>query len=116
MSNIQNNPNYYAIIPASVRYCKDLEPNAKLLYGEITALCNQEGYCWAKNAYFAALYDVDERTIRRWLESLSEKNLIFCDIPKGSFNSQRRIYLRDDFKKSSTVGQKCPDPGQKCPP
>ena len=29
-------PNYYAIIPANVRYA-DLKPNAKLLYGEITA-------------------------------------------------------------------------------
>ena len=31
------NPSYYAIIPASVRY-SDIIPNAKLLFGEITAL------------------------------------------------------------------------------
>lgn len=32
-------PNYYAIIPAEVRYAS-IPGNAKLLYGEISALTN----------------------------------------------------------------------------
>ena len=29
-------PNYYAIIPADVRYCKRISANAKLLFAELT--------------------------------------------------------------------------------
>ena len=52
---------YYAIIPANVRYDPDLTPNAKLLYGEITALTNDKGYCWASNNYFANLVYIQQQ-------------------------------------------------------
>ena len=70
---MKENPNYYAIIPADVRYDKKLKDKAKLLYGEITALTNEYGYCYASNKYFANLYKVSTTTI-----SLLIKNLIDC--------------------------------------
>lgn len=73
-----NEPGYYAIIPSSVRYDKKLPANAKLLFGEITALCNKEGYCWATNEYFAELYGTSDKTIGRWLKALKTKGVIFC--------------------------------------
>ena len=74
-----NQPNYCAIIPANVRY-SDIPANAKLLYGEITALSSKEGFCWASNQYFAELYGVSTRSITEWMSELSEKKFIKAEI------------------------------------
>ena len=66
------NPSFYAIIHANVRYDNKLMPKAKLLYGEITALCNKEGNCWATNDYFSQLYKVSTETISRWVSQLKK--------------------------------------------
>lgn len=104
----KNQPSYFAVIPAEVRYCKDIESSAKLFYGELSALSNLEGYCWAKNDYFSELYGVDDRTIRRWIQSLQENNFIFVEWENKSFNPKRKIYINNQIQKSFTVGQKCP--------
>jgi hypothetical protein len=67
---MEDKPNYYAILPANVRYDKNLSDKEKLLYAEITALCNKEGHCWAGNQYFADLYNVSTRTIIRAINNL----------------------------------------------
>lgn len=69
-------PNYYAIIPAGVRYDKELKDKAKLLYGEISSLSNKEGKCWATNSYFAELYDVSNETISRLISDLVDRGYI----------------------------------------
>lgn len=75
-----NKKSYYAIIPASVRYDEGLPPNAKLLYGEITALCNAEGYCWASNKYFADLYGVSVISISKWINALAKRGYLKSEI------------------------------------
>ena len=71
---------YYAIIPANVRYDTALPANAKLLYGEITALCNAEGYCWASNAYFANLYGVSKKSVSNWITTLAKRGYISVEM------------------------------------
>jgi|TARA_R110001599_G_scaffold332514_1_gene548006 beta-lactamase class D len=85
-----NKPNYYAIIPAEVRY-SDLKPNAKLLYGEITALSGKLGYCYATNNYFAELYGVSKNTISSWISDLKKLGFINVIIER---NSNKQIIKR----------------------
>lgn len=93
---MEHHSNYYAVIPADVRYDERLTANAKLLYGEITALCNQNGFCWAMNDHFAKLYSVSKRTISEWISQLNECGHIRLEMEdKGNGNGelQRLIYI-----------------------
>lgn len=113
---------YYAIIPARVRYDNELPANAKLLYGEITALCNKEGYCWATNDYFANLYGCAKSTISRWVSILKRRGHIitrFIQDKNGNETGQRYIQICEyPFSKTSaplleneaTPTQKCEAP------
>lgn len=82
---------YYAVIPANVRYNKKVVDGAKLLYGEVTALCNERGYCWAGNEYFADLYGNTKITISRWFSSLVKENYLYMDMSTG----RRKIFLSE---------------------
>lgn len=73
---MEEKPNYYAIIPANVRYDATIKDKSKLLYAEITALTQKEGKCWASNHYFANLYGVSVQTISSLLKDLEEKGYI----------------------------------------
>lgn len=94
VNEIKIEKSFYAIIPANVRYNKNIPSGGKLLYGEITALCNEKGFCWASNKYFSDLYDNDDRTIRRWIRSLEKEEFIYIII-KGK---SRQIFLSHKIK------------------
>lgn len=88
-------PAYYAVIPANVRYDTRLSPLAKLLYGEITCLCQKEGFCWATNAYFERLYNTSERHIRRIITQLEAYGYVFREIEYDEKTKQvKRRFLR----------------------
>lgn len=90
-------PNYYAIIPATVRYDTNLKSAEKLLYGEITALANKNGYCFAQNKYFADLYNVTLISVSRWISHLQELGYIKTDVIRNENKEiiSRNIYIVD---------------------
>lgn len=85
----RDTPGFDAVIPAYVRY-SDISSSAKLLYGEIRALCSKEGYCWATNKYFSELYKVTPRSITDWISELVEKKFVGVE---ENFQGGRRILL-----------------------
>lgn len=95
---------YYAIIPANVRYDDELSANAKLLYGEITCLCNRDGYCWATNGYFAKLYNVSKVTVSRWITQLKEKGYIRLDFKTKDETTMEQVRIMSIV---NTPYQKC---------
>lgn len=92
----QTNPSYYAILTAEVRYDKQLKAAEKLLYAEITALANKEGYCFATNSYLAELYSTHKNSISRYISSLEKRGYIRVVIIHDENTKQilqRRIYI-----------------------
>ena len=96
-------PNFYAILTADVRYDKSIPANAKLLFAEITALANKEGYCFASNNYFARLYEVTPQAISKWVNLLQKAGYIIIDyIRDGKEIKERHIFVGNKSKNVST--------------
>ena len=95
-------PNYYAIIPADVRYDKDLRANEKLLYGEITALTKKTGECWASNSYFSELYGVKPNAIATWIRHLKNKGYISVGYTYNGKEITKRLITIGGIQKDNT--------------
>ena len=106
---MEEKPNYYAIIPADVRYDPNLTSTEKLLYGEITSLTQKTGECWASNKYFANLYDVEPQSISRMIKHLTEREHITYRIvyKENKKEIEKRIISLPINKNVNTYYQKC---------
>tara|TARA_R100001440_G_C2522536_1_gene119039 strand:+ start:3961 stop:4617 length:657 start_codon:yes stop_codon:yes gene_type:complete len=115
---MKQKPNYYAIISAEVRYDKSLSANAKLLYGEITCLTNENGFCFATNKYFADLYNKSKVTISKWISELVVSGYVstsytykegskeidkrYISILKGGVKENLKGGIKENFKGNNT--------------
>jgi hypothetical protein len=84
-------PTYYSVLPASVRYSKDLTSLDKLLFSEITVLTNAKGYCWATNNYFANLYGRTKGTISLSINRLLVAKFIQVKIIQEENKNVKRL-------------------------
>ena len=89
-------PTYHTNLPPHVRFDEELSANAKLLYAEVKALCDQQGYCWASNHYLATLYGVQAKVVSRWIHQLRQREYIRIEVTQGN---QRKIFVQGDLLK-----------------
>lgn len=95
-------PGYWAVLPATVRYDEKLPANAKLLYAELSALAQIDGYCWASNQHLGNLFGVDKKTISRLISILAERGYIRVDVER---NETGQVVRRKVFTGIFTVTQ-----------
>jgi hypothetical protein len=93
------------VIPAKVRYSKEISQSAKLIYGDIRALSFKNGFCNASNEYFGFLYGVDDKTISSWINELAKAGFVRSVILK---RFERKLYpalLGGSLKKTTEVSE-----------
>ena len=100
-----NEPNYYAILPATIRYSTILSPMEKIIYAEITALTNKNGYCFAKNRYFGELYGVHKNTVGNWINNLKKNNFIRPEL-KQKFGKKFLYRINSKYLKQLVLENK----------
>jgi len=86
-------PSFYAILTANVRYDRKLSFRQKVLFAEITALSNMQGYCNASNGWFGKLYDCSPETISRDITALRKRGYVKIYVDRVAGN-KRKIYPR----------------------
>lgn len=105
MENIKSKPNFWAVLPATVRYDDVVGSTAKIIFAEITALSNLEGYCWASNQYFADLFKISVTQVSRLVSELEKRGFVKTFVEKGGGNL-RKIYPQITAESSSKADEK----------
>ena len=94
-----------------------------MLYDKLFGLASNKGYTRGGNAYFGRVLNLEDRQVRRHLNSLEAAGCITrFEKRRGSHTDARMIYPKLFIDEEDNVGQDCPDrtdetydPGHKCP-
>lgn len=85
---------YYIVIPTPIYDDETLKDSAKLLYGLISSLINEKGYCFASNEYLAIKRNTTSQNISRLLKELEKKEyIVIIYLRDGAIVKNRKIYI-----------------------
>ncbi len=90
---------------------ESIPPSGRIIYAEVCALAQKEGYCYASNKYFSSVYHLSVQSVSRLLNALKKQG--FLEI---SYGKDERGYLKRFMKPKvdnsvtktlNTSSQKC---------
>ncbi|HRR96485.1 MAG TPA: helix-turn-helix domain-containing protein [Candidatus Ratteibacteria bacterium] len=81
----------WSVIPTEVMLNKEISSTTKIMYGIISSLCNEKGYCWASNDYLGELLGITRTRVSLIIKELVEIGLIESEIEK---KYKRKIKLK----------------------
>ena len=93
MSNDNNKPNFFAVVPAPVLFHNKLSDFSVRLFGVISTLCQAEGYCNARNKTLGDWVGASTSKVSRAITELAKYDLVTVDIQKNASGTYRKIYL-----------------------
>lgn len=101
--------NYYVVIHGQILHDNRLTPLARLIYGEISALANIQGFAWISNGKLAEKYNVKKGTISSSISKLQELGYITSKLiyKEGSKEvEQRNLYVNPITNETGTLYEK----------
>ena len=84
---------YYAVIPILILQDSRLKANAKLLYGQISALASKEGYCWAGDEKLSKDVGISKGSVKGLLKNLENIGYISRETHNVGGGKLRKIYI-----------------------
>ena len=65
-------PHDFSELSRQATYDNALPPFARIFFQDVCELAAKRGYCWAEDGHFAAKFDVTERAVQKWINTLIE--------------------------------------------
>lgn len=106
---------YFIVIPAPVLRDDSITDKAKLLYGVISSLIKEKGFCYASNQFLADKYDMTVETVSRLITKLEKAGHICRVIEKDESGqiTARKLYLKVSMPGGWGIDEKINTPLQK---
>lgn len=68
-----------------------IPPSGRIIYAEVCALAQKEGYCYASNKYFSSVYHLSIQSVSRLLNALKKQGFLEISYGKDERGYRRRF-------------------------